>query len=464
MAHHGSEDCASVLEQFIQDVANLPAEMNHLMEEIQAKDKTVQECRTAITSRDNSLQKFVKMHGSLAPNAKEEQYSRIILESMDTCRGLQDEKIRLSEKACILLDRQIKKLDVRIRDLQNDGVFPKDAPIPSLFNTKDQYRDRPKASTMIAAATARNDSSPLNPTSANAANANAVTNNNNDDNNNNIVSQRLNQARSSSNPTVPVAAADQNGISRSSAPATPASAAAHLHQRQRESSAGAVDSKRRRLNPAGSVPITSSNLRQVSASVSTGTGAASGPGTATTTATATITPRAGTPASSRAGSAGPRASAPPKKAQTKKVAPHHQVKKIKSHGRPPKRSSSAASNRGVKVVVKKSPSAATTTAAGEDFEDDESQLSSAGLSESEEADISKHVHEEEEEENEEEDGGNEDTKVYCTCRTVSHGDMVACDNDDCPYEWFHWKCVGLTREPVGTWYCEECRKTLGLDK
>jgi inhibitor of growth protein 3 len=38
--------------------------------------------------------------------------------------------------------------------------------------------------------------------------------------------------------------------------------------------------------------------------------------------------------------------------------------------------------------------------------------------------------------------------------------MVACDNDSCPYEWFHWKCVGLTREPVGTWFCDECRKTL----
>jgi hypothetical protein len=33
---------------------------------------------------------------------------------------------------------------------------------------------------------------------------------------------------------------------------------------------------------------------------------------------------------------------------------------------------------------------------------------------------------------EDEDEGNEDSKVYCTCRTVSHGDMVACDNDECP--------------------------------
>ena len=34
--------------------------------------------------------------------------------------------------------------------------------------------------------------------------------------------------------------------------------------------------------------------------------------------------------------------------------------------------------------------------------------------------------------------------------------MVACDNEDCPYEWFHWSCVGLKSEPNGKWFCEEC--------
>ena len=57
---------------------------------------------------------------------------------------------------------------------------------------------------------------------------------------------------------------------------------------------------------------------------------------------------------------------------------------------------------------------------------------------------------------EEEDGG--DDKKYCTCRSVSYGNMVACDNDECPYEWFHWSCVGLKSEPAGEWLCPECRK------
>ncbi len=63
----------------------------------------------------------------------------------------------------------------------------------------------------------------------------------------------------------------------------------------------------------------------------------------------------------------------------------------------------------------------------------------------------------EEDEEEEEDDDGDDNKKYCICRNVSHGNMVACDNDECPYEWFHWSCVGLTREPSGAWYCPECR-------
>ena len=39
---------------------------------------------------------------------------------------------------------------------------------------------------------------------------------------------------------------------------------------------------------------------------------------------------------------------------------------------------------------------------------------------------------------------------YCICNQVSYGDMVACDNTDCPYEWFHYPCVGVTAPPKVT--------------
>lgn len=34
--------------------------------------------------------------------------------------------------------------------------------------------------------------------------------------------------------------------------------------------------------------------------------------------------------------------------------------------------------------------------------------------------------------------------VYCNCRQISFGEMVGCDNPECPIEWFHFECVGLT--------------------
>ncbi|PGG99393.1 hypothetical protein GX51_06326 [Blastomyces parvus] len=48
---------------------------------------------------------------------------------------------------------------------------------------------------------------------------------------------------------------------------------------------------------------------------------------------------------------------------------------------------------------------------------------------------------------------------YCYCNQVSFGEMVACDNETCPREWFHLSCVGLSRAPLKSskWYCNECK-------
>ncbi|XP_061524408.1 inhibitor of growth protein 3 isoform X1 [Phycodurus eques] len=45
---------------------------------------------------------------------------------------------------------------------------------------------------------------------------------------------------------------------------------------------------------------------------------------------------------------------------------------------------------------------------------------------------------------------------YCICNQVSYGEMVGCDNTDCPIEWFHYGCVGLSEAPKGKWYCPQC--------
>lgn len=398
----------------------------------------MEEHRFKIISLDNSIQKFLRQNGSNAPNPKEDGYRRQIEELYAKCKLLAVEKQALADRAAVVLDRQVKRLDVKIDQLEKEGTMVNDPPLPSLLKNKTPFPKTSFTETTAAVATAEA-ASPLQATSGNSGTH--LT-----------AAQRLSQG---------VARALQNGVasgsasSRVSSPATPTgnAAALHLSRNQRESSAGANDNKRRRLNSGlGTLPAASSNLRQSSL----------GPGT----------PKAGTPGATRAGSAGPRgtAAAVKKPASMKKVAPHQQVRRLKGNNATPTAStpSSTTSNKQTKrsssatARVKASSSAAgyrkspANSTAGAD--EDDSILSSADLSDS--SQIAQDDEEADEEEEEEEEDGAEDTRLYCTCRTVSHGDMVACDNDDCPYEWFHWKCVGLTKEPTGTWFCPACRKTM----
>ncbi|XP_015376046.1 PREDICTED: inhibitor of growth protein 1-like [Diuraphis noxia] len=58
--------------------------------------------------------------------------------------------------------------------------------------------------------------------------------------------------------------------------------------------------------------------------------------------------------------------------------------------------------------------------------------------------------------------GNDDDDLqptYCLCEEISYGDMVGCDNDLCPIQWFHFGCVSIHRKPKGKWFCPFCRDT-----
>jgi hypothetical protein len=46
--------------------------------------------------------------------------------------------------------------------------------------------------------------------------------------------------------------------------------------------------------------------------------------------------------------------------------------------------------------------------------------------------------------------------MYCICHRLSHGEMVACENENCPIEWFHFVCVGITGKAPQVWFCSEC--------
>lgn len=70
---------------------------------MQAKDQQISELKIAINQRDSSLQKFIKLNGSLVQNPKEEPYSKVILQNYERAQILQEEKVGLAEKAAILV-------------------------------------------------------------------------------------------------------------------------------------------------------------------------------------------------------------------------------------------------------------------------------------------------------------------------------------------------------------------------
>lgn len=234
---------------------------------------------------------------------------------------------------------------------------------------------------------------------------------------------------------------------------TQAHLAGSAQRPQRESSADA--SKRRRLNASINLPTTSSSLRQSSI----------GPGT----------PKPGTPLpqTSRAGSAQPTRPAATKKTviNNKKVAPHQasaaaaarkrvrtSTNTLQSSKKGDRRSQLARDRKGRGGSPSTSPTPSDSQAStsptpsslphGHDG-------TSEGRSRRRGADASDDEGEEVEADAENED---DDSQVYCTCQRVSFGDMVACDNDECPYQWFHWGCVGLKEEPKGEWLCPSCRE------
>ncbi|CAG5139921.1 uncharacterized protein ALTATR162_LOCUS596 [Alternaria atra] len=84
--------------------------------------------------------------------------------------------------------------------------------------------------------------------------------------------------------------------------------------------------------------------------------------------------------------------------------------------------------------------------------------SSAGSSVAQEQEYQEVEVEAEPEAESEEDG---DEPRYCYCNEVSYGNMIACDNDDCPREWFHLGCVHLDKPPTGRtkWFCsDDCKE------
>ena len=289
----------------------------------------------------------------------------------------------------------------------------KDSSLPSLLHPSSGNRAPPLSATTTGAST------PLNP----AAGAGSILPSNPTLAHNQAIARLVTQLPPSTTRT-------QSPV-HSTGATTPVSATGTNPARtQRESS---IDpAKRRRLN----VPVQSSNLRQSSLGPST-------------------TPKPGTPGgTTRAGSAGPRSTTTVKKPPTKSnLAPPthkgHLAPGPKSRGGAGSRRKHGGGRKGIKASLSDTG--------------DDSALSEVDNSENDAAGAQRAAGEDVEMggvDEEDEDGG--DDRKYCTCRSVSYGNMVACDNDHCEYEWFHWSCVGITKEPQGKWFCDDCKRKLGV--
>ena len=114
-------------------MANLPAEIAHLYEEAEAKQATINQHNGRIAHNDGIIQRHVKAETGLRPHPREETLVQEIRESYHAIQRLQDEKVTLVSKAAQLLDRHLKRLDVKIRDLQSEGSMPMDSSLPTLL-------------------------------------------------------------------------------------------------------------------------------------------------------------------------------------------------------------------------------------------------------------------------------------------------------------------------------------------
>lgn len=479
------EDCVSILEQFIHESANLPAEITFMLEEIQALDREQQQHVASINVKDSSLQKYIKTNGSLVAHPKEAEYQDSVGKLYEQCMSLQAKKSSHADKALLILDRCLKKFDTKIRQLEAEGQLEHDPSLPSVWNraSTDQKGVPDTPSSRV----------PLESASLSALN---------------VTAHRLNGL------TTPVIRAPQPRQLAQVSNGTTLISGAPSSQRQsmvsttattpiptptRESSAQ-PDAKRRKLTMAATginLPAQPSSLRQSSL----------GP----TTLERVGTPKAGTPTGSRAGSvprnsaitnaaavaaAAAAGSARKDRSQAIKKAPHLQVSKLKAHNKKHARLSSSSSQPGSNRQQRKGASPSLRTGRAGTAASEDSALSSASLSDSETAsatasatvsanttistsqqtkirrnrkksaptsDLDADVDGDAEAEAEPEDDEDEDNeKLYCYCKQPSHGEMVACENEDCEHEWFHIGCLGLKTLPADDkWYCPECRVKVG---
>ncbi|KAK4186462.1 inhibitor of growth proteins N-terminal histone-binding-domain-containing protein [Podospora australis] len=470
-----SLDPAIILDEWINRTQNLPEEIRFLQDEVADKDRQYDKLVREIEDRDGRIQKWIKAHGSHQVNPKEAEYRALIRKNFSEAERLSSEKLALTQKLQQTMDKHIRQLDIQLKLLYDraEPGFTDPDEIPSLL--------RPSAA---------NSTSNIPPVRSPAGALN------------NLPNGASQSAARAANSQIRNTQAQQHGSA--SAPASPA-ANMILNRQAREGSAGPPKRGPRLNTSLSNIPTTSSGLARH---------ASLGPGTPKGHTTAT--------GAQRAGSAGPRASSKASgSGASRKAGTPSSTSGSRKKGAPA--AGSGANKSGlsrVKRAAKNSPSsnADSELSDAESASADESdagratgRATPAGLNSRSSSNLgsgggggnngpnssSNGPNHPNHPDGSEPSGGNAsgshgdrpphhhhngpprphhnrddddamdldddeagDDKKYCSCQNVSFGNMVACDNDDCPYEWFHWGCVGLKSEPNGAWFCPDCSESM----
>ncbi|KAK7206397.1 inhibitor of growth proteins N-terminal histone-binding-domain-containing protein [Myxozyma melibiosi] len=402
-----SVDAAYALETFQQDLVNVPEEVAHYLEEMKFKDVKLNTLRRRIQHYDNSIQKHIRQHGSLSENPKEAINNPKIVTDYEQAIKLQEEKCELAHKLNGLVTRHLKRLDSEIKKLQNDGALaPSTEPIvlPNIQSLQQQQAVSSSSAAHHAQAQAHAHAQAQHMAAQQAA---------------------ANQAAAAH------AAATHAGFLNAQKRASP-----HAIQQMaaaRSAAMGDAVGVNGAVGPDG--------VRGV---YGPGKGSMMGdngmmrPTKRHKIASVRSTPGPGSPMPMGAGHVGgmPGRAVDSTDYSTIVVASGDKqsvadiiANQIRNSGMLPRGMPNGVSNGGDKDMKNKNGM--------------RQQMKN------------KHSQEPEEEDDEE----NNDSALYCFCQQVSYGDMVACDNEDCRYEWFHYGCVGLKSPPSGVWYCsQECQE------
>lgn len=116
-------DVATVLEDYLADLANLPAELSFVLDEIKVNDDKVVDHARRAQQRDAAIQKFVHQHGTLVDNPKEGQNITKIQKDYQESIKAQKEKVRMANLGMFVIGRQVRKLEEQVEKLEKEGLL-----------------------------------------------------------------------------------------------------------------------------------------------------------------------------------------------------------------------------------------------------------------------------------------------------------------------------------------------------